>query len=38
MILLGLFVLLAAVTGYLIIAVYNNDPLGALRGRKADRR
>ena len=31
MILLGLFVPLAAVTGYLIIAVYNIDPFGALR-------
>jgi len=38
MILLGLFLPLAAVTGYLIIAVYNIDPPGALRRRKADRR
>jgi hypothetical protein len=38
MILLGLFLPLAAVTGYLIIAVYNIDPFGALRRRQADRR
>ena len=35
MILLGLFLPLAAVIGYLIIAVYNIVPFGALRRRKA---
>ena len=35
MILLGLFLPLAAVIGYLIIAVYNIVPIGAMRRRKA---
>jgi uncharacterized membrane protein len=34
MILLGLFLPLVAVLGYLIIAVYNLVPIGALRRRK----
>ena len=38
MILLGLFLPLAAVTGYLIIAVHNIVPLGALRRTQGCRR